>query len=115
VIGPRGQGLHAELPDGRRCYLPFAWTDREPRPDPLELAGEPVRLAPQALLSLSRWLGARVDRRKLDRADREDQKRIHGVVGDKGRRDGEPAAVVGKARAPRTGRSRRRAQQRGTR
>ena len=104
VLGRHGQGLRAELPDGRTCYLPLAWTDQRPRPSPLELNGQAVRLAPEALRSLAEWVHTRADRQKLDVADPEDQKRGDGVA-DQARARAEAPPVVGQARASRLGRS----------
>jgi hypothetical protein len=122
VLGSFGDRVRAELPDGRACYLPLSWTDSRPRPEPLALHGQPVRLAPEALVSLTAWVRRRIDTRKLDIAerrklaiaDREDQKRDHGV-GDQARARTAPAAVVGKVGASSPGRTRQRKQQRGKR
>jgi len=112
VLGSRGDdAVWAELPDGRTCHLPIAWTDHRPRPAPLGLSGQPVRLDPTGALQLARWIAARRDRRKLDSPDPEDQKARDGVAG--ARRAASPAAVVGKAGAARAGRSGRRQHRRG--
>jgi hypothetical protein len=104
--------VRAEAPDGRIRLLPLAWTNLQPRPDPLVLEGRVVRLAPDALRSLASWVCARVHDQKLDLADREDHKRADGVV-KPAPRSPAAAAMVGKARAPE---ARRRGQQkRGTR
>jgi hypothetical protein len=122
VLASFGDRVRAELPDGRPCYLPLAWTDWRPRAEPLAWQGRPVRLAPEALVSLAAWIRGRVDarkldtaeRRKLDLADREDQKRNHGV-GDQARGRAAPAAVVGKVGASGPGRARHPKQRRGAR
>jgi hypothetical protein len=104
VVGRRGrEAVYVELPDGRSCYFPSAWTDIEPRPEPLRRGAQPVRLAPQALARLASWVSARLDRQKLDHGDREDQKA--GDVVD--RRTAPAAAVVGEAGATRARGSRR--------
>jgi hypothetical protein len=105
ILGPRGSSIRGELPDGRTCDMPLAWTDWRPRPAALALGGKPVRLEPAALMSLAAWVA---DRRKLDHADREDQKRPNG--GESARSDATASAVVGKAGAPRSRRSNRRPQ-----
>ena len=120
VLASFGDRVRTELPDGRPCYLPLAWTDWRPRPEPLVWQGRPVRLAPEALLALAGWIRGRVDTRKLDTArhqkldiaDREDQKREHGV-GDQARGRAASAAVVGKVGASSSGRARSRKQRRG--
>ena len=122
VLGSFGDRVRAELPDGRPCYLPLSWTDFRPRPEPLAWRGRPVRLAPASLLALAAWIRGRVnaqkldidDRQKLDLADREDQKRGHGV-GDQARARAASAAVVGKVGASSSGRARQRESQRGKR
>jgi hypothetical protein len=122
VLGAFGDRVRAELPDGRACYLPLAWTDWRPRPEPLASHGRPVRLAPEALLALAAWIRGRVAARKLDSAEREkldsaergDQKRDHGV-GDQARVRAASAAVVGKVGASSAGRARQRNQPRGIR
>ena len=122
VLGSFGDRVRAELPDGRPCYLPLSWTDDRPRLEPLASQGRPVRLAPVALLALATWIGGRVKARKsdigehqkLDLADREDQKRGHGV-GDQARARAASAAVVGKVGASSSGRARQRGSQRGKR
>jgi hypothetical protein len=122
VLGSFGDRLRAELPDGRTCYVPLSWTDWRPRPEPLGWEGRPVRLAPEALRSLAIWIRGRVAareldsvaRRKLDIAEREDQKRDHGVR-DQARGRAASAAVVGKVGASSPGRARQRTQRRGAR
>jgi hypothetical protein len=122
VLASFGDRFRTELPDGRPCYLPLAWTDWRPRPEPLVWQGRPVRLAPEALLSLAARIGGRMDVRKLDMtdgkkldpADREDQKHDH-VVGDQARGRAAPAAVVGKVGASSSGRARHKGQRRGKR
>ena len=104
VIGPRGQSIRGAIPDGRTCDLPLAWTDWRPRAAPLEVNGCRVRLAPEGLVALAGWINARVKRQKLDRTDREDQKRGDG---EQGRARAATSAVVGKAGAPRVARSKR--------
>src|SRR5207253_4212389 len=103
ILGPRGSSIRGELPDGRTCDMPLAWTDWCPRPAPLAVNGKPVRLDPAALVALAAWIA---DRRKLDLAETEDQKRPDG--GEPARGDASASAVVGEARASRSGRSRRR-------
>jgi hypothetical protein len=110
--------VRTELPDGRPCYLPLAWTDWRPRPEPLAWQGRPVRLAPEALLPLAAWIrGRKLDRaqrEKLDHADREDQKHDH-VVGDQAGGRTAPTTVVGKVGASSPGRTCGKRQRRGTR
>jgi hypothetical protein len=120
VLASFGDRVRVELPDGRPCYLPLVWTDWRPRGEPLARHGQPVRLAPEALVSLAAWIRGRADarkldpteRQKLDPADQEDQKRKHGV-GDQARGRAAPAAVVGKAGASRTGHTHHPKQRRG--
>lgn len=120
MLASFGDRFRTELPDGRLCYLPLSWTDWKPRPAPLSCRGQPVRLAPEGLLSLTAWIRGRagtriseaIKRRKLDIANQEDQKRKYGV-GDKARGRAAPAAVVGKAGASSTGRAHHRKQRRG--
>src|SRR5215831_1830255 len=71
VVGSFGDRVRAELPDGRACYFPLSWTDCRPRPEPLAFDDQPVRLAPEALLSLAAWTRKRVDGRKLDTGKRQ--------------------------------------------
>jgi len=52
-------GVWAETADGKRRLLPLAWTSLRPRREPLELEGQAVRLAPNALLELAGWVAAR--------------------------------------------------------
>jgi hypothetical protein len=120
VLASFGDRVRAELPDGRPCYLPLAWTNWRPRPEPLAWHDRPVRLAPEALLALAAWIRGRVPAQKLDIAEgkkldlvkREDQKREHGV-GDQARGRAASAAVVGKVGASSSGRARHRKQRRG--
>ena len=121
VLASFGDRVRAELPDGRPCYLPLAWTDWRPRAEPLAWRGRPVRLAPEALVALAAWIRGRDTRKldiakgqKLDLTDREDQKRSHGV-GDQPRGRAAPAAVVGKVGASSPGRARQPKQRRGMR
>lgn len=122
VLASFGDRVRTELPDGRPCYLPLSWTNWRPRPEPLAWQGRPVRLAPEALLSLATWIRGRVDgrkldtteRQKLDLGDREDQKRGHGV-GNQARGRAAPATVVGKAGASGSGRAGPGKQRRGKR
>jgi hypothetical protein len=104
--------VRAETADGRIRLLPLAWTNLQPRPEPLAVEGRIVRLAPDALRSLASWIGARVHDQKLDLTDREDHKRGDGV-GKLASRGAAAAAVVGKARAPEA--RRRGERKRGTR
>ena len=108
VLGPRGESIRAELPDGRTCFLPLAWTDWRPQLPPLSVNEQPVRLSPDGLRALAGWIRERVPRQKLDLADREDQKRGDGVAGEQGRVRAAAPAMVGKAGASGTRRSRRR-------
>ncbi len=120
VLASFGDRVRTELPDGRPCYLPLGWTDWRPRPEPLVWRDRPVRLAPEALVALAAWIRGRVRARtldiaegqKLDIADREDQKREHGL-GDQTRGRAASAAVVGKVGASSAGRARHRKQRRG--
>jgi hypothetical protein len=105
VLGSRSpSAVWAELPDGRTCHLPLRWTDQIPRPPPRIVDGRQVRLDVESLQLLARWVSDRVGR-KLDLADRGDQKGGGGV--EDPRRDAAPT-VVGKARASRDGLARRR-------
>jgi hypothetical protein len=120
MLATFGDRVRAELPDGRPCYLPLSWTDWRPRPAPLAWHDRPVRLTPEALLSLAAWVRGRVvtpkldaaPHQKLDIADREDQKREYGV-GDQARRRAASTAVVGKAGASSAGRAHQQKQRRG--
>jgi hypothetical protein len=103
VLAARPHEVRAELPDGRRCYLPLAWTDRLPRPTPTVVAGQSVRLTVTALRALAAWIETRLDDRKLDSPDLGTENGGHGVDG----RRAAAAAVVGKAGAPRAGGARR--------
>jgi hypothetical protein len=106
VLGSRGRDyVWAELPDGRTCHLPLRWTDQVPRAAHCCVNGAPVRLDVQALQSLARWVGDRVQ--KLDLGDRDDHKGRDGIDDSMRRRDA-AVAMVGKARASRSDRSRRR-------
>ena len=115
VVGARGDdAVYAELPDGRRCYLPLAWTDRRPRPPVPVAGGRPVKLSLGALRALSKWLAARREKldigpdgetsQKLASADRAVEKGHDELV----ERPAAVVAVVGKAGAPRVERAARR-------
>jgi hypothetical protein len=109
VLASRGtEEVRAELPDGRRCYLPLAWTDRRPRPAPCKVEGRLVRLALPGLLQLASWIAARSDGKKVDKPDPASEKDAHGV--DPG--GAATAPVVGKAGASRTSRTTRPGQRR---
>jgi hypothetical protein len=100
ILKPRGaDAVWAEFADGIVRELPLSWTDRRPRPLPLE-SGVVVRLAPDAVRALADWVAARV-------AALETCPPPAGVINsgkDAIARDsrGRPTAVavVGKARAP---------------
>ena len=96
--------VRAETGDGVLIQLPLAWTTLIPRPDPLELQGQAVRLAPEALYELAKWVAARVsgtqpsDGRKLAvGTGRSDNKGNAGRTPSGAR---STAAVVGQARSP---------------
>jgi hypothetical protein len=119
VVGTRGDdAVYAELPDGRRCYLPLAWTDRRPRPPVQFVGGRAAKLSLAALRALSKWLAARCEKldraahgrtsQKLDSADRAVEKGQDELV----ERPAAVVAVVGKAGAPRVERAARRKQRR---
>jgi hypothetical protein len=106
VVGARGDdAVYAELPDGRRCYLPLAWTDRRPRPPVQFVGGRPAKLSLAALRTLSRWLAARCEKldiapgrateQKLDSVDRAIEKGCDELA----ERPAAVVAVVGKAGA----------------
>ena len=92
-------GVWAETLDGTLRLFPLTWTSLHPRPGPLEVDGQTVRLSPEALRALSAWVGVRVDVEGLDPTDREDQKRGDDV-GDELRARAEVATVVGQAGSP---------------
>jgi len=106
VIGTHGDGaLHVELADGRRTYLPLAWTDRQPRGVVCVVDGQTIRLTVSALRGLSCWVAARVtERQKLDPRDPVVIKSGDELV----ERPATAVAVVGQARAPRGQRGARR-------
>jgi hypothetical protein len=97
VLAARGEReVHAELPDGRRCYLPLVWTDRHPRRVAEMVGGVPVRLTVTGVRSLAVWISdRRKDRQKLDSADRDAEKSHDEIV----ERPAAAVAVVGEARA----------------
>ena len=76
MVGERGaDAVYAELPDGRGCYLPLAWTDRQPRLPPRFVDAKPVRLDLEGLRLLVKWVAARaLQGQKLDFADRDAEK-----------------------------------------
>lgn len=101
--------VHAELPDGRQCYLPLAWTDRQPRPAVTVVRGKPVRLTVAGLCSLAAWTRSRTTSgQKLDSADRDAEKGRDELVEQSAAVD----AVVGQARASRVERPARRGKRR---
>jgi hypothetical protein len=101
VLARRGDDeVHAELADGRRCYLPLAWTDRRPLAAPASSAGKPVRLTIPGLRSLAAWVADRAQSQKIDSTDRAAEKGTHGDD----RRAAPATAVVGKAGASLAGR-----------
>jgi hypothetical protein len=119
VVWARGDDtVYAELPDGRRCYLPLAWTDRRPRPPVPLVGGRAAKLSLVALRALSKWLAARCQKfdvepdggtsQKLDSGDRAVEKDHDELV----ERPATVVAVVGKAGAPRVERAARRKQRR---
>ena len=100
MLGAYGRSaVWAETSDGKLRLLPLAWTSLYPRPEPLTLDGRAVRLEPEALRALSAWVSARLECKKLDSTDREDQKPRDGV-GDRAGARAAVAAVVGQARSP---------------
>jgi len=122
VVGTRGDdAVYAELPDGRRCYLPLAWTDRRPRPPVQFVGGRAAKLSLVGLRALSKWLAARCEKldvaadgrtsQKLDSADHAVEKGQDELV----ERPPAVVAVVGKAGAPRVERAARRKQRRQSR
>lgn len=101
--------VHAELPDGRQCYLPLGWTDRRPRRVAAIVQGSPVRLTVAGLCSLAAWIvGRNVNGQKLDSPDRDAEKGHNELVEQSAAVD----AVVGQARASRIERPARRRQRR---
>jgi hypothetical protein len=122
VVATRGEdAVYAELPDGRRCYLPLAWTDRRPRPPVRFVDGRAAKLSLVALRALSKWLAARREKldiapdsetcQKLASADRAVEKGHDELV----ERPAAVVAVVGEAGAPRVERAARRKQRRQSR
>jgi len=118
VLANRGQGgLRVELPDGRPTYLPLAWTNRGRQmwPAPSTQDGRTVRLTLAGLRALANWMASRqagsqkldsskfATGQKVDSADRSTEKVGDGIA----RRRAATSTVVGKARAPRAGRTRR--------
>lgn len=51
--------LWVEMADGMRRIVPVGWTDWRPQPAALQLGGDPVRLAPEAMKALSAWVAGR--------------------------------------------------------
>ena len=51
--------VRVETVDGKLILVPLAWTSMRPRPSPLELKGQSVRLAADALRELAAWVAAR--------------------------------------------------------
>jgi hypothetical protein len=122
VVGERGDdAVYAELPDGRRCYLPLAWTDRRPRPPVPFVGGRAAKLSLAGLRALSKWLTARCEKldiapdgatgQKLDFVDRAVEKGRDELA----ERPAAVVTVVGKASAPRAERAARRKQRRQSR
>ena len=109
MLSARGDyEVHAELPDGRRCYLPIGWTDRQPRRAAAVVRGKPVRLTVAGLCSLAAWIaGRKTSGQKLDSPDRAAEKGH-----DELEQSAAVVAVVGQARASRTERPARRRQRR---
>lgn len=110
MLSARGDyEVHAELPDGRRCYLPIGWTDRQPRRAAAVVRGKPVRLTVAGLCSLAEWIaGRKTSGQKLDSPDRAAEKGHDELV----EQSAAVVAVVGQARASRTERPARRRQRR---
>jgi hypothetical protein len=77
VLAARGDHeVHVELADGRRCYLPLIWTERQPRREAEVVRGEPVRLTVAGLRPLAAFIAARkIGCKKLDLANRDAEKR----------------------------------------
>ena len=50
----------ASTSDGRLTILPVAWTDRVPKLDVPTVCGKEVRLAPDSLAQLARWVAAKI-------------------------------------------------------
>jgi hypothetical protein len=55
------EAVWVELQDGRCTRLPVEWTSLHPRPRLLKYRGRSVRLAPESLQALSRWVAARLE------------------------------------------------------
>lgn len=106
-------GVWAETSDGKLRLLPVAWTSLHPRREPLEMGGRSVRLSPEALGELSAWVSARLDVKRLDAVDPEDQKPCDDGDGPRARAD--VAAVVGQAGPPGAPRRARPSRERGQR
>jgi len=101
VIAAYGRSaVWVEMSDGKLRLLPLAWTSLHPRPDPLAVGENAVRLAPGALRVLSAWVSARIDDQKLDTADPQDQKPRHGTADQARAGATAAAAVVGEAGSP---------------
>jgi len=49
--------------------LPLEWTGLQPRPKPLSIAAEPVRLCPRRARLLSLWVSTRVTRAQSEAGD----------------------------------------------
>jgi len=63
VIRPHGRtAVFVERDDGDKRLIPVAWTDLRPRPEPLQVRGRSVRLAPAAARELSAWVAERSPR-----------------------------------------------------
>ena len=94
-----------ETTDGKLRLLPLAWTSLVPRRESLEIDGQVVRLAPEALLDLAAWVAARAERATPAISKKIAAKICTGDNSGDGKRPrrGATAAVVGKARSPGSG------------
>lgn len=61
ILRRGSEAVWVELQDGRCTILPVEWTSLHPRPRPLKHRGRSVRLAPESLQALSRWVTARLE------------------------------------------------------
>jgi hypothetical protein len=103
------EAVWAETRDGKLRLLPLAWTSLRPRGEPLVHKGQAVRLAPEALLELAAWVGARAARSEPSPGEGEKfaplndsgNKARHGRGSS--RRAVPAAAVVGEARSHESG------------
>ena len=121
------EGVWVETADGKRTILRTAWTDLHPHAALAELHKRPVLLAPEPLAALARWVQVRVQptprspahtevgpthqcvdtgvaNEGTGRAASEEEQRSAGARSCERSAHRRPAALVGHARAPSTGR-----------